>query len=223
MRPSLHAPAPSASLLRFLRAQSEGLCHSSRPTGFSCRASRAPRPASIPSRQCRNYGAGSLPQRAPTTTCPQAPARSTTFPTGGHSRPFNANRTRPQAAHDYIQVTVAVIGRRQASTGHGWLASLFGQARKSPRGLESDDLPLASLVEPSASDTPMFNLGRNLAPKSANEAKLRCTEFDENGNIVLVNGEVKKSELIAKVCYSTHCTSEQTADCCYSLAYCPAT
>jgi len=36
--------------------------------------------------------------------------------------------------------------------------------------------------------------------KAANEQKLRCTEFDENGNVVLVNGEFKKSELIAKVC-----------------------
>ena len=48
----------------------------------------------------------------------------------------------------------------------------------------------------------MFYLGRNISPKSANEAKLRCTEFDENGNVVLVNGEFKKSELIAKVCRS---------------------
>ena len=29
--------------------------------------------------------------------------------------------------------------------------------------------------------------------------KLRCTEFDENGNVTVVDGEFKKSELIAKV------------------------
>lgn len=41
------------------------------------------------------------------------------------------------------------------------------------------------------------------AGKASNELKLRCTEFDENGNVTLVNGEFKKSELIAKVlCYS---------------------
>jgi len=45
----------------------------------------------------------------------------------------------------------------------------------------------------------MFNLGRSLAGKASNELKLRCTEFDENGNVTLVNGEFKKSELIAKV------------------------
>lgn len=43
----------------------------------------------------------------------------------------------------------------------------------------------------------MFSLGRSA--KAANEPKLRCTEFDEDGNVVLVNGEFKKSELIAKV------------------------
>lgn len=40
------------------------------------------------------------------------------------------------------------------------------------------------------------NLGRLLRP--ANELMLRCTEFDENGNVT-VNGDFKKSELIAKV------------------------
>lgn len=45
----------------------------------------------------------------------------------------------------------------------------------------------------------LFNLGRALAAKSLNEPRLRCTEFDENGNVTLVNGEYRKSELIAKV------------------------
>jgi len=35
--------------------------------------------------------------------------------------------------------------------------------------------------------------------KPSNELKLRCTEFDENGNVTLVNGELKKSELTQKV------------------------
>ncbi|MCJ1484518.1 magnesium ion transporter [Schaereria dolodes] len=40
-------------------------------------------------------------------------------------------------------------------------------------------------------------LGRS-AGKASNDLKLRCTEFDENGNVTLVNGEFKKAELIAK-------------------------
>jgi magnesium transporter len=41
------------------------------------------------------------------------------------------------------------------------------------------------------------SLGRISRP--ANELKMRCTELDEHGNVTLVSGEFKKSELIAKV------------------------
>jgi len=44
----------------------------------------------------------------------------------------------------------------------------------------------------------MFSLGRHISAKAAAQPKLRCTEFDENGNVVLASGEFKKSELIAK-------------------------
>ncbi|GKZ60021.1 magnesium ion transporter [Aspergillus niger] len=43
-----------------------------------------------------------------------------------------------------------------------------------------------------------FNIGRGLVAKASNEPRLRCTEFDSTGNVTLVNGEFKKSELIAK-------------------------
>lgn len=45
----------------------------------------------------------------------------------------------------------------------------------------------------------MFNIGRGLAAKASNELRIRCTEFDSNGNVTLVNGEFRKLELIAKV------------------------
>jgi magnesium transporter len=41
------------------------------------------------------------------------------------------------------------------------------------------------------------SLGRMV--RTANELKMRCTELDEHGNVTLVSGEFKKSELIAKV------------------------
>ncbi|KAJ5557179.1 hypothetical protein N7494_001094 [Penicillium frequentans] len=44
----------------------------------------------------------------------------------------------------------------------------------------------------------MFNIGRGLAAKASNELRIRCTEFDSNGNVTLVNGEFRKLELIAK-------------------------
>lgn len=57
--------------------------------------------------------------------------------------------------------------------------------------------PLASVLDHGADN--MFTLGRVAANKAANELRLRCTEFDETGKVTLVNGEFKKSELIAKV------------------------
>jgi magnesium transporter len=62
---------------------------------------------------------------------------------------------------------------------------------------------LAQLKAPSppTEDTPGStgfgsSLGRIMRP--ANELKMRCTELDEYGNVTLVSGEFKKSELIAK-------------------------
>lgn len=54
-------------------------------------------------------------------------------------------------------------------------------------------LPIDEKTEPN------FSIARGLAAKASNEIRLRCTEFDSNGNVTLVNGEFKKSELIAKV------------------------
>lgn len=47
-------------------------------------------------------------------------------------------------------------------------------------------------------DSGSTNFGRKKTVKGANELKLRCTEFDENGNVTFMDGEFKKSELIAK-------------------------
>jgi hypothetical protein len=64
-----------------------------------------------------------------------------------------------------------------------WTSGAAARGRQLP--------PLASFLDAS---TP-----RHRILKAANEPRLRCTEFDENGNVTLVNGEFKKSELIAKV------------------------
>ena len=50
--------------------------------------------------------------------------------------------------------------------------------------------PLASFLDDNQAP------GRILKP--SNELRIRCTEFDEHGNVTLVNGEFKKQELIAK-------------------------
>lgn len=64
--------------------------------------------------------------------------------------------------------------------------------RQKPAGpLQPNDLPPTLLDDNSS-------LSRIVKP--TNELQLRCTEFDEAGNVTLVNGAFKKSELIAKVC-----------------------
>ena len=64
--------------------------------------------------------------------------------------------------------------------------------QKDTKQLQPNDIPspLASLHDDGA------GLGRIAKP--GNELMLRCTEFDENGKVTLVNGEFKKSELIQK-------------------------
>ncbi|KAH8811522.1 hypothetical protein F5884DRAFT_668356 [Xylogone sp. PMI_703] len=87
---------------------------------------------------------------------------------------------------------------RSASTESSklaWHRRLWGSRTKNGGGpLRPDDLPARGRDD----GTSVFSLGRAISPKAANEPRLRCTEFDENGNVVLVNGEFKKSELIAK-------------------------
>lgn len=45
----------------------------------------------------------------------------------------------------------------------------------------------------------IFNARRIQSAKAALEPRLKCTEVDENGEVILKDGEFKKSELIAKV------------------------
>lgn len=44
---------------------------------------------------------------------------------------------------------------------------------------------------------------RALTAKAALDPRLRCTEVDGNGDVIMVDGELKKSELIAKVNWNT--------------------
>ncbi|CAK1355364.1 magnesium ion transporter [Cercospora beticola] len=66
------------------------------------------------------------------------------------------------------------------------------QSRSAAKPAANDNLPpLAGFLDDNA------GLGGRII-KPSNELKLRCTEFDENGNVTLVNGEFRKSELIQK-------------------------
>lgn len=51
----------------------------------------------------------------------------------------------------------------------------------------------------SSSGSAVFGSSLGRIARPTNELKMRCTELDEHGNVTLVSGEFKKSELIAKV------------------------
>ena len=212
MQSTLHVPAPSSTLLKFLKSQSKGICFfSANPRDFIF-DHVAPRIPPRPSRldpQCTASPPRSFSRTALKTTTLEAG-----FLNLGSLWPRAVTSAKQVHPRDWVRLgnwrtNSSYTFHRHASNNEkgwhgfgndrGWLPRLWGRKQKMPRPLKSDDLPLGSFLE-EGGGAPTFNLGRNMSPKSANEAKLRCTEFDENGNVVLVNGEFKKSELIAKVC-----------------------
>ncbi|RYP90769.1 hypothetical protein DL770_003102 [Monosporascus sp. CRB-9-2] len=77
-----------------------------------------------------------------------------------------------------------------------WQERLWGVgAKKGAKPLQPDDLPSGT---GDGEHNSMFNMRRQLSQKAALEPRLRCTEVDEHGNVILVDGEFKKSELIAR-------------------------
>lgn len=82
---------------------------------------------------------------------------------------------------------------RNAARDWRWYRGQKTGAKPAP-GSDIPPSPISGFLEDSAS------LSRIVKP--TNDLKLRCTEFDEKGDVTLVNGEFKKSELIAKVSLS---------------------
>lgn len=212
---SRQLPVPSLGLLRFLRSQTENLAffspsHGPAGTlgpasrGAFCAASRKPlrasRAASSSSAAaaaaagpdhpvCLQASVFDLERLLPTRT-PQAP-------------PPNLRLRRPQP----FAAPAALAGSRWASTDRapptgpaGWEKRPWGcsgSTRKThDSALKPDDLPES---DGDGDNNSMFNKRRQLSAKAALEPRLRCTEVDEHGEAVLVDGEFKKSELVARV------------------------
>lgn len=205
MRPgsSLTVSAPSSSLLRFLKSQSEELCFFTPSRGLTCQNARTGRKWTA-SRNARRDLPNSI--RWLTTTSPrQAVVESSLLnfdilrpPPKRPPPPANAlrheswtgtfgNHTREISSHS-----------RYASTDpRPWLHRLWKQKeRKEKINLRPTELPpLPSFLD----DVGGTSLGRKKPGKAANELKLRCTEFDNEGKVTLMDGEFKKTALIAKV------------------------
>lgn len=203
MQSALHTPVPSSSLLRFLKTQSEGVCFFSPNTRpafvFDHAAPRGPHlKARLAHKTLKSI------TRCISTTVP----RQATVEAGFLNLDFLWPRSaalalRPQGrsiSRTKLPIQDHPSGAlRSSSTRTGkwqeWHRKLWGQtSKKGGRPLRPDDLPILEESSDSA-----FRMGHRISAKAAAQPKLRCTELDENGNVVLASGEFKKSELIAKV------------------------
>lgn len=204
---SRQLPVPSLGLLRFLRSQTENLAFFSpshgpaaalgpASRGVLCaaaarkplRASRSAAAADHP--VCLQASLFDLERLLPTRTPPAAPP-----PTRRLRRP------QPFAAPAALAAPRWSSTDRAAPPGPaGWEKRPWGRSggtRKThDSALKPDDLPES---DGDGENNSMFNKRRQLSAKAALEPRLRCTEVDEHGDAVLVDGEFKKSELVARV------------------------
>ncbi|KAL2217270.1 hypothetical protein M432DRAFT_620914 [Thermoascus aurantiacus ATCC 26904] len=187
----LKPSAPSASLLRYLRAQSDSLCF------FTAN----PPPCAAHQRALRRHPLRRSSSLTHLETAPcLASVEASLFPI------FNPFSRRPNASPSSCQssnTSSPLSSRppaRNGSTGRRPLLRRLldlknGKTDSSPN---RSGAPQVTTQIDEGAEGNFFNLGRTLAAKGPNELRLRCTEFDGNGNVTLVNGEFKKSELIAR-------------------------
>ena len=194
---------PSLSVLHLLRSQSEPACFftpSTRTT--ACRTS--------PSRRAKvalTIGAHALP------SIRRHVASSSHRQASVGPSPLNLDFLRPCLERGSSRFSALARRNPPASLG------FFGENTKTSRNASTDTLPLWKwpwkhklrkgkevLKENDSPALPGFlddagntSLGGRKTVKGVNELKLRCTEFDGNGNVTFMDGEFKKSELIVKV------------------------
>ncbi|KAI1408093.1 cora-domain-containing protein [Hypoxylon sp. FL1857] len=197
---SLHSPVPSIALLRFLRLQSENLSFFSPNHSSNARFRQATRRVLCAAkRHQRNssqvFYAAHSPQGAPL----QAGILDldSLIQTRRYGAPKNVRqKSLPYFIPNITGVRYNSSDRPPTPCKRTWRERLWGFATgKNAKPLEPDDLPN---VDGGADNNSMFNTRRQLSQKAALEPRLRCTEVDENGNVILVDGEFKKSELIAR-------------------------
>jgi len=175
-----HVPVPSPAVLRFLRIQAESLSFLASQKTSCWTQSRRLYDTSIERAVCTNR---------------RGVARCAGLDLAQASRVRHSRIRVPSQALFASNLPRDSQGIRNHSTNvsaRRWYRP-WSNLRKKPAGpLQPTDLPPPSLLDDSAS------LGRIVKP--LNELQLRCTEFDGQGNVTLINGAFKKSELIAKVC-----------------------
>lgn len=176
----LKPSAPSASLLRFLWSQSE--------VAIGSTACVRPRPQL---QRQEKFTAGSY-RRSSSWVRPG----QSRCPLGSAVGSVSSSSPRPKATAPYRIPEPLIVSRNSSTTRRPFLRRLFDLKNKTAE--YKNCRPGPTLIDDGAEG--MFNIGRGLAAKASNELRIRCTEFDNNGNVTLVNGEFRKLELIAKVC-----------------------
>ena len=201
MRPSCRSVcAPSSTLLKLLRTQSENVYFFTQNTqAYRYISNTAPKQIRPHNTSPRGYASRRCLSTSPR---PQAALEASVLNLDFLRPAWKTEPSRPRrdvASAHHLQNCLG--GARHKST-NTWslLRRLWGFQRRRPDdALKPRDLPpLPGFLTDDVETT----LARSIAGKASNELKLRCTEWDENGNCTLVNGEFKKAELIAKV----HCS-----------------
>lgn len=176
---------PSRSLLRFLKLQSDA--------AFSSQ-SFCSNHSSLRQRACRRAYSS---KRKQTVTC-----ETQALASGSNGSTFvvsavNSGRLSVVSRRGFGTTTLALKDEKQPSdSSPQWQERLWGNSAKpGTKPLQPDDLP----SHDSEHDSTVFSNRRTMAAKAALEPRLRCTEVDENGKVILVDGEFKKTELIQKV------------------------
>jgi magnesium transporter len=185
---------PSPGLLRYLRSQSENL-------GFFSSRHEVVQTLAHASRKTKQY-------RQPQQRHCTLPIRETIPLQAGvfDLRLLGHSPKGPRAAAKKPQFFTSSIRSQwnsadeKRSFGSPWRPSLFGNGRANDHKGDTGDLRPDDLPEFDGDfdSNSMFNNHRQMSKKAALEPRLRCTEVDENGEAILVDGEFKKSELIAR-------------------------
>ena len=130
----------------------------------------------------------------------ESPAAAAAVPCAGVKRQRRAYTQAPVCA---TKPSPSPSSARSFSTSRPCSAwpSIFGGKKAHAHAHARSGL-LQPPTPPSSDDTASPGAGYGSAlgrlARTANELKMRCTELDEHGNVTLVSGEFKKSELIAK-------------------------
>ncbi|KFA64041.1 hypothetical protein S40285_04210 [Stachybotrys chlorohalonatus IBT 40285] len=190
MQASTRSLVPSRSLLRYLRWQSD----------LAFIGPNHPRTAATAPILCRRARSVNGPVRNASRTISTVCESRPVLPLRTSSRRI-IRKAVPGGAESWFSSSRScqkLTEPNPAQKAHAvsWQERLWGaSARRGDLPLRPNDLPSHDDMDTGSS---MFNSRRLLTAKASMEPRLRCTEVDENGKVILVDGEFKKTELIAK-------------------------